>query len=36
MHLGNESMERGLEREYTTMPEISDTLERLTGFGRKG
>jgi enoyl-CoA hydratase/carnithine racemase len=31
-----ESMERGLEREYTTMPEISDTLERLTGFGRKG
>jgi enoyl-CoA hydratase len=31
-----ESMEKGLEREYSTMPEISDTLERLTGFAKKG
>jgi enoyl-CoA hydratase len=31
-----ETMERGLEREYTTMPEISDTLERLGGFAKKG
>jgi enoyl-CoA hydratase len=31
-----EIMEEGLEREYTTMPEISDTLERMNGFARKG
>ncbi len=31
-----ERMEKGLEREYTTMPEISDTLERLGGFAKKG
>jgi enoyl-CoA hydratase/carnithine racemase len=30
-----ESMAKGLEREYTTMPEISDTLERITGFAKK-
>ncbi len=31
-----ETMAKGLEREYTTMPEISDTLERMNGFARKG
>jgi len=31
-----ESMEKGLEREYTTIPEISDTLERIGGFAKKG
>ena len=31
-----EIMAKGLERECTTMPEISDTLERLTGFAKKG
>ncbi|MCP4756218.1 MAG: enoyl-CoA hydratase/isomerase family protein [Proteobacteria bacterium] len=29
-----DEMEKGLEREYTTMPEIGDTLERLTGFAK--
>ena len=31
-----ETMAKGLEREYTTMPEISDTLERIGGFAKKG
>jgi enoyl-CoA hydratase/carnithine racemase len=31
-----ETMAKGLEREYTTMPEISDTLERITGFAKRG
>jgi len=31
-----EMLAKGLEREYTTMPEISDTLERITGFAKKG
>ncbi len=30
-----DSMAVGLEREYSTMPEIGDTLERLTGFVKK-
>ena len=30
-----ETMEKGLQREYTTMPEISDTLDRLGGFTKK-
>jgi len=30
-----ETIARGLEREYTTMPEISDTLERIGGFAKK-
>ncbi len=31
-----ETMAKGLEREYNTMPEISDTLERIGGFVKKG
>ncbi len=31
-----DSMVKGLEREYNTQVEISDTLERITGFGKKG
>ena len=30
-----ETIERGLQREYATMPEISDTLDRLGGFAKK-
>ncbi len=39
-HLYNQSkidsMAKGLEREYNTKIEISDTIERIMGFGKKG